>query len=263
MLDAPGIGRLLIFDPTNDQTPVGDLPFYLQGSLALIEAGDKGTLVRMPALPAKASDTDLSVEATLSGTGELKAAVDQTISGQSAVRERSTLLNVAAEERQRRMERWVNQLAKSATITSITPEDDFARNRVHLHLELSAANYAQVMQGRLLVFKPAVLARRSGIYLRDEKRTEPLLLNAETYHKRVHIRLPEGFSVDEMPDCGKLTTSFGAFSCTFKQEPGAVVLTQEMETQAVTIAPEDYAAARKFFNAVASFEEQPVVLVKN
>jgi Domain of Unknown Function with PDB structure (DUF3857)/Transglutaminase-like superfamily len=263
VLDAPGIGRLLIFDPTNDQTPMGDLPFYLQGSLALIEAGDKGTLVRMPALPPEASTEDVSIEATLSSTGDLKAGVDQNNSGQSAVRERATLLDLKPEERQRRLERWVNQMAKSATIANVTPQDDFAHNRFHLHLELSAASYGQVMQGRLLVFKPAVLDRQPRLYLRDEKRTEPLVLDAKTYRKRVHIQLPTGFIVDEMPECGKLKTSFGAFSCTIKQEAGALVLTQEVETQAVSIPPENYAQARNFFNAIAGFEEQPVVLVKN
>jgi hypothetical protein len=83
-----------------------------------------------------------------------------------------------------------------------------------------------------------------------EKKTKPLILNAENYHKTVHIRLPEGFTVDEMPDCGKLTTSFGSFACSIKQEPGAVVLTQDV-------------SRRKFFNAIAGFEEQPIVLVKN
>jgi hypothetical protein len=263
VLDAPGIGRLLIFDPTNDQTPVGDLPFYLQGSLALIEAGDKGTLVRMPALPPEASRAEVSIEATLSSTGDLKAAVDQNSSGQSAVRQRTALLDLKPEEQQKRMERWVNQMAKNATVADVTPQDDFAHNRFHLHLELSAASYAQVMQGRLLVFKPAVLDRQPRLYLRDEKRTEPLVLDAESYRKRVHIQLPNGFSVDEMPECGKLRTSFGDFSCAIKQEAGALVLTQEVETQAVTILPENYPEARKFFNAIAGFEEQPVVLVKN
>ena len=44
----PGFGRLLIFDPTDDNTPVGDLPDHEQGSLALIIAGDAGALLRMP-----------------------------------------------------------------------------------------------------------------------------------------------------------------------------------------------------------------------
>ena len=35
------MGRLLIFDATDDNTPVGDLPEYEQGSYALIGAGEK------------------------------------------------------------------------------------------------------------------------------------------------------------------------------------------------------------------------------
>ncbi|HEX4808236.1 MAG TPA: DUF3857 domain-containing protein [Bryobacteraceae bacterium] len=263
VLEVPSLGRLLIFDPTDDRTPVGDLPFYLQGSFALIEAGDKGTLVRMPALPPEASGAEVSVEATLSSSGELKAALDQNTVGQSAVRERATFSDLKPEERQKKLERWIDRMAKSAAISNVTPEDDFEHNRFHLHLEFSAGNYGQVMQGRMLVFKPAVVDRGSRFYFQDEKRTEPLVLDAETYHKRVHIKLPEGFSVDEMPNCGKLTTSFGEFSCTVKQDEGGLVLTQEFKTQAVTIAPEEYAPARKFFNSIAGFEEQPVVLVKN
>ena len=263
ILEVPGIGRLLIFDPTNDETPVGDLPFYLQGSLALIEAGDKGSLVRMPALPPENSGADVSVLATLSGVGELKASVDENTSGQLAVRERTRLLELTPEDRQKKMELWTSEMAKSATVENVKPEDDFFHNHFHIHLDLSAANYAQVMQGRLLVFKPAIVTRRSEFYLRDEKRTEPLILDGEVYRETVRIHLPEGFTVDEVPDCGKLQTPFGAFSCTIKQEPGSLLLTQELETRAVTIPPQDYAGARKFFDAVAGFEQQPVVLVKN
>ncbi|MGC2657689.1 MAG: transglutaminase domain-containing protein [Bryobacteraceae bacterium] len=263
VLDAPGVGRLLIFDPTNDQTPVGDLPFYLQGSLALLEAGDKGSLLRMPVMPPDASAANVSVDAALSNTGQLTAKVEQNNTGQSAVRERATLSELKPEDRQKRIERWVSETAEGAAIANVKEDDDFGQNHFHLHLELSAATYGQLMQGRLLVFNPAVIGRQSRLYLREETRREPLILNAESYHKSVRIRLPEGFTVDEMPDCGKLATSFASFACSVKQEPGAVVLTQDLSTQAVTIPPEEYIKARKFFNAIAGFEEQPIVLVKN
>src|SRR5262249_9201745 len=48
VLAHPTLGRLLIFDPTDENTPVGDLPEHEQGSLALIVAADGGTLVRTP-----------------------------------------------------------------------------------------------------------------------------------------------------------------------------------------------------------------------
>src|SRR5258708_16305854 len=43
----PTLGRLLIFDPTDDNTPAGDLPQHEQGSLALVIAGDAGALLKM------------------------------------------------------------------------------------------------------------------------------------------------------------------------------------------------------------------------
>jgi len=49
VLNHPTLGRLLIFDATDDITPVGDLPSYEQGSFALIAAGDAGSLLKMPA----------------------------------------------------------------------------------------------------------------------------------------------------------------------------------------------------------------------
>ena len=50
--DAPKLGRLLYFDPTDEDTPVGDLPEHEQGSYALIDDASIGTLVRMPVIPA-------------------------------------------------------------------------------------------------------------------------------------------------------------------------------------------------------------------
>src|SRR5262249_59374749 len=40
------LGRLMIFDATDPYTPVGDLPDYLQGSYALLVAGDAGGLLK-------------------------------------------------------------------------------------------------------------------------------------------------------------------------------------------------------------------------
>jgi hypothetical protein len=55
VLEDAALGRLLIFDPTDSYTPVGDLPDYLQGSLALIVAGEDGKLLKMPVTASSAS----------------------------------------------------------------------------------------------------------------------------------------------------------------------------------------------------------------
>ena len=64
----PSLGRLLIFDPTDDDTPVGDLPDHEQGSYALIVAGEVGDLMKMPVTPPEANRLERAVEAELAPT---------------------------------------------------------------------------------------------------------------------------------------------------------------------------------------------------
>ncbi|MFN2532365.1 MAG: DUF3857 domain-containing protein, partial [Pyrinomonadaceae bacterium] len=69
----PTLGRLLIFDATDEHTLLGDLPVEEQGSLALIIAGDAGGLERMPTLPPESSRLDRNAQIALAGDGSITA----------------------------------------------------------------------------------------------------------------------------------------------------------------------------------------------
>ena len=78
------LGRLLIFDATDPYTPVGDLPDYLQGSYALIIAGDNGGLIKMPVTP---PDTDLlerNIDVNLNDVGEIRGTIRERSTGQAS-----------------------------------------------------------------------------------------------------------------------------------------------------------------------------------
>jgi transglutaminase-like putative cysteine protease len=72
--ELPQLGRLLIFDPTDPVTPVGDLPESEQGSFALVIAGTQGNLVRVPLLPAFTNRIELAVDAQMDAAGAVAAA---------------------------------------------------------------------------------------------------------------------------------------------------------------------------------------------
>ena len=74
----------MIFDPTDSDTPVGELPEDEQGSFALIVAGDRGDIVRMPASPSEANRLERIVEAVLGPDGSLTAKVSERSIGHSA-----------------------------------------------------------------------------------------------------------------------------------------------------------------------------------
>src|SRR5271154_7000986 len=51
IVNDPQLGRLLIFDPTNEYVPLGYLPSYLQQNYGLLMTGDSGKLILLPLLP--------------------------------------------------------------------------------------------------------------------------------------------------------------------------------------------------------------------
>ena len=58
--------RYLIFDPTNERTPVGNLPSYEQGGYGLLAAGADSQIVALPVLPPDANGTERKGTFTLS-----------------------------------------------------------------------------------------------------------------------------------------------------------------------------------------------------
>ena len=256
------LGRLLIFDPTDDDTPVGDLPDHEQGSYALICAGDAGELMKMPVTPPEANRLERAVEAELSADGTLTAKVSERSFGQAAVEERRLFKRAERPQYVKYLERWITQTAPSANVLKSEPKDDAREGKFALDVEFKSPNYAQLMRGRLMVFKPAIVSRRSSVFLTDAKRKHPVVLDSEAYNETVRIKLPEGFDIDEMPDAVEVNQPFGNYAAKCEAKDGHLVFSRSLALKAGIIPVEQYASVRGFFERIRAVEQTPVVLVK-
>jgi hypothetical protein len=234
----PSLGRLLIFDPTDEHTPVGDLPDHEQGCWALVVAGEAGELLRMPATPPEANQLERTIEAALDAEGAPRP------------------------EYNKRIERWITRGAPGAAVAKIEPADDDRAGRFVLGVEFSAPGYAKTMRGKLMVFKPAIIARRESLFLTEEKRQYPVVLDADAFAETVRIKLPEGFEVDELPESLELNHPFGNYAMTCEAKDGHLVFKRTLVLRAGTIPVEQYPAVRNFFARVLGAEQAPVVLAK-
>jgi transglutaminase-like putative cysteine protease len=262
IIQHPRLGRLLIFDPTAEETPVGDLPSYLQGSLALIDSKEIDALVKMPVTPPESNLLDRQIEASIDGNGSLVATIREKANGQWAAGYRSEMQRESRPEYVKRIERWVNAGATAARVTKVEPRDDRAAGRFDLDVEFSAAGYGQLMQERLLVFKPAIVSRRETLYLTDLKRKHPVVLTSNSYSETVRVKLPLGFAVDEMPDAVKLDTAFGSYATSYEVKDGELVFSRKLVQRAATIPVEQYNSVRSFFERIRAAEQAPVVLIR-
>lgn len=261
-IEHPTLGKLLIFDPTDTDTPVGDLPDHEQGSFALLIAGDDGALVTMPAMPPIANRIDRETEVTLAPDGSISGRISERSTGGEAVTERRAFTGLARTDYDKRITRWIASGINSARVTKIAPADDRSANRFALDVEFAADRYAQIMQGRLFVFKPALVSRLEWLALTEPSRTQPVVLDAEAFSETAHIKLPEGFEVDETPDPVKLQTPFGTYTAGYEVKDGTLVFTRAMVLERSTLPAADYAAVRAFFEKVRTADQAPVVLVR-
>jgi hypothetical protein len=256
------LGRLLIFDATDENTPVGDLPDHEQNSYALIAAGADGALVRMPVTPPEANQMEREAEINLAADGSITANVRERSTGQSAVDERRMFRRLARPDYARAVENWITRGATGAKVGKVEPSDNHADGRFALDVDFTATNYGQLMQERLLIFKPAILSRRDSVYLTNVSRRHAVVLESEAYTESVNVKLPAGFDVDELPDPVKLDTAFGSYSTSYAVRDGQLQFKRTFMQRAVTVPPAEYAAVRGFFERIRAAEQSPVVLAK-
>ena len=258
----PQLGRLLIFDPTDDDTPVGDLPDHEQGSFALIVAGERGALLRMPVIEPEANKLERQIDAELDANGGLTAQLRERFLGQSAVTARREFKRKSKPDYIRQIEGWVVRTAPAAVVSRVEPVDDHAAGKFALDVDFKSALYAQTMRGKLMMFKPAIVGRRSAILLTDPKRRHPVVLDSQAYSETVRIKLPAGFEVDELPDGAELNQPFGNYAANFEVKEGHLIFRRSLILKAATIPVEQYPAVRSFFERIRAVEQAPVVLAK-
>lgn len=263
IIQHPKLGRLLIFDPTDSETPIGDLPDHMQGSLALLDSKMSTELVTMPTTPPEMNQLERIATLQLQADGAIAGQILENAKGQVAVEFRSQYRQLSKPEYHGLIERWLTAGATSARVDKIEPSDNAGDGKFTLNVQFSAQSYGQLMQGRLLVFKPAVVSRRESLSLTAAQRKHPVVLNANAYSETVKVQLPVGFAVDEVPDPVKLETAFGSYTTSYEVVNSELVFKRQLSVKAATIPAAQYEAVRKFYESIRAAENAPVVLAKN
>jgi transglutaminase-like putative cysteine protease len=262
VVDHEKLGRLMIFDATDPYTQVGDLPEHEQGSYALVAAGAEGELVKMPILSPEANRLERTGEITLGPDGSISGKISQLAFGQTASFERAKLKELSAAEYRSAMERWLSSRVAGGNLTKVTPVDKRTEGKFDLDFEFSAPAYAQIMQGRLMMFKPAMAGRLDQFVNIDGKRTTPILLDGSAYSEQMKIKLPAGFAIDEMPEPDTITTPFGKYTSKYEIADGYLLFSRKLTVNRTIIPASGYEDVRKFFGVVRNAEVSPVVLVR-
>lgn len=254
--------RYLIFDPTNERVPVGNLPSYEQGSYGILSAGSSSQILALPILDPETNGTERKGNFTLAADGTLTGAVDILHSGSEGADMRMFLKYTDEQERRKELEKAIGSSIPGVTLDSVelvqTPELD---KPLEFHYKLTAHDYAHTA-GTLLLLRPRVVG--SDVLPFDDKpRTVPIDLSATGHwHDSYSITLPAGYAVDEMPDPVTLDTDFASYHSTFTAKDNVLRYERDYSVKKVELPAEKQPEFRHLESTILSDERATVVLKK-
>jgi transglutaminase-like putative cysteine protease len=253
------LGRLLIFDPTDSFTPLGELPADEQGSFALIEAGPASVLERLPIAPGSTHRIVRTVEGRVGPQGELVVRIKEEARGSEAAARRAAFSALDANGYRGMMQDRLASIIPGARVVQLNPDPGSDAASFTTTAEVAAAGYAQPM-GQLLLVKPPLDVGYRAHAPRGGVRQTPIVIQPRYVDETVTLEIPSGFSVDELPLSTSFESSFGRYSLTYSVEARRITARRSFEVQLKTVPVAEYDAVRAFFDKVRTADASPIVL---
>jgi len=264
VIEHPDLGRLLILDPTDDLTAVGDLHINLQGSKGLLLAGENGGLIELPIVEPDRNLLDRQIEAEILPNGTLLARLNESAIGQEGRPIRGAYRKTEkSSDYEQRLKRRIASSVSSPKVGTPEIVDDLDGDRFELSVEFAAPQYAKTMGGTLMVFKPSIIGRRNGLPFKDQdERTQDLILAADHVHENSKIYLPAGYRVSEYTPEIHIEETFGEYRKTISIQDDTLISHRVLLIRSATLPVDQYDTAKAFFQKISDADQDPVVLEK-
>ena len=254
--------RYLIFDPTDERTPVGNLPSYEQGSYGTLAAGTSSQVIALPILPPDANGNDRKGTFTLAPDGTLAGTVESVRSGSGGGELRNILKYSDEKERREALETSIARDVPGVVLNSFNYVQPTELDKpIEIHYQLTANQYAH-SAGPLLLVRPRVVGSDT-LPFNDKPRTVPIDLNATgRWHDSFDITLPAGYVVDETPDPVNVDTDFATYHSTVTAKDNKLHYERELVVRQVQLSADKAADFRHLEGAILSDEKGTAVLKK-
>jgi hypothetical protein len=262
LLQNSRLGRLLIFDPTNDMVPFGQLPDYEQDSYALLVTENGGEYLHLPGSSPEMNRLVRTAKLKLLPDGSLQGEVEETWSGYYAAEKRD-LKNVSLQDRKKVIEHFLGRMVTNFSVDDfeLKNADDIDKDLV-LRYKFTAAHYAKTA-GALLLVRPHVVGEWAGNFDGTRPRHYPYEFPAPFFFtESTEITLPDGFKVDELPDPVKATAPFGEYMSRTEGAGTVLKYSRQYRMTAISVPLDGMDQLRNLFSAINVDEKQMAVLKK-
>ena len=242
----PELGRLLIFDPTDDIVPVGFISKILSNTYFLVGSDSCKSLALFPVSSAQNEENTV---VSLDAAGSLSGTLTQICGGKNADWERALFRAESSEEYKRTLTEWLRSHTVNTTLDEWSVTDDLDLDHFAIHVKFDAPNYARHIGAKKMLLKAFVPGDSSYVpdKPQDGKRIWPFVVPLSSTTKDTLITLPEGYVVDELPRDITVEENYGTIELRSSVEGNVVHVRVVTKTQTMTLPPENYERLRAFY----------------
>lgn len=257
------LGRLLIFDPTDDISPFGYLRGDLQANFGLLITDSGGELIQLPKLAAAMNGTRRTAKLTLTPSGTLTGDVQEIRLGDKALYQRMTMRSTATDKDKIKpieavlADSLANYRITHASVSNLMQNEQPLRYDYSVVVDRYAKN-----AGNLLLVRPRVLGSKSSALLETkEPRKFPVefpgpSLDSDTFE----ITLPAGYEVSDLPPPVDVDYDFASYHSKTEADGDVLKYTRRIEIKQLTVPVAQIDTLKKFYRIIASDERNNAVL---
>jgi hypothetical protein len=263
MYEHPKLGHLLIFDPTNDLVPFGQIPYYEQDNFAMLVTDQGGELIHLPLSKPELNRLNRTAKLTLLPDGTLKGEVQEVHTGTEAYLARAMYGQETEANRKKLLERVLGKWIGAFRLDSVEAEnlDDIDKDLI-LKYKFTAEHYAK-NAGPLLLVRPRVAGEKLQALDMTKPRHYAYEFDGPTLQTdSFEIILPDGYKVDELPDPAKASFTFGEYSSKTESAGNLLTYSREYRINATTVPRENIGDLSKFLHQINVDEKNMAVLKK-
>lgn len=259
--------RFLIFDPTWEKTPFGDIESNLQGSTALLVDGADSQAIHIPVLAPERNLVERKAKYTLTDNGELSGSMKEVRHGDIAADYRQVFAAADQSRADKYVERFAAEDLSSFQLANIHVGNDADLSKPFtLSYDIHATNYAQ-SAGPLLMVRPRVLGNESFGLDRAEsgkKRLLPIDLGStRKVHDESTIELPAGYTVEELPEPLHFDAGFATYTSKVTANGRELKYDRILTVREIMLPSDRYHEVEDLSRMINTDEQRTAVLKKN
>jgi hypothetical protein len=227
--------RYLIFDPTDEFTPVGMLNPHLQANYGLIVLNGTGELLPLPLFAPDTNELSRTAKLKLNEDGSISGEVTEVLTGEQAGRRRAQAIHSTEQERRKALEHFLSTFVSGFAVTDLRFENlqDYDRELV-VKYSFLAQGYAK-KTGPLFLVRPRVLGSKIPDFGPPPRKNPFAFEAASKQVDEFFIELPSGYVVDELPDPVKIDVGFAAYSSKIESAAQTIHYSREYTVREVRV----------------------------